>query len=40
MIREVMKRWWKELQSMGKSEKKEFGSDFRCSRYRTIRQFS
>ena len=36
MIREVMKRWWKELQSMGKREIKEFGSGFRCSRYTCI----
>ncbi|XP_028398819.1 uncharacterized protein LOC114522348 isoform X2 [Dendronephthya gigantea] len=33
MIREVMKRWWKELQMMGKKEKREFEIDHRCSRY-------
>ena len=32
MIREVMKRWWKELQMMGKKEKQEFEIDHRCSR--------
>ncbi|CAB3990288.1 Hypothetical predicted protein [Paramuricea clavata] len=32
MVREVMKRWWKELQTIGKNEKKDIGKDFRCSR--------
>ena len=36
MVREVMKRWWKELQTIGRNEKKDIGNDFRCSRYGTV----
>ena len=36
MIREIMKRWWKQLQIIGKNEKQEFDKDFRCSRYSTV----
>ncbi|XP_046847734.1 KATNB1-like protein 1 [Xenia sp. Carnegie-2017] len=32
MIREIMKRWWKQLQMMGKKEEEELNSDLQCSR--------
>lgn len=32
MIREIMKRWWKQLQMMSKKEEEELNCDLQCSR--------